>query len=767
MSDEDHVNLPELAAKSELAAKNLQFARDSEDMRHNTRAVSRVGLASVAIALFAALSTFVIFAGYSPIVPTNEVVLSLFLANILIVLWLVGLVAWEVRRLLVARRRGAAAARLHIRIVASFSLIAAVPALAMAIVAIITLDRGLNPAFMQDVRGFIQKTAAVADLYRNEQCLSLMRDSQLTGVDLDRAHSLFDQNRTLLQDYFTSRAHFLNFSQAKIIKADGSEIMDAGTKDEQAIVPEGADFTDTKEDTPLCIAPRGRLTFIVLLKLATYPDAYLYVARKVDPYAVEFPKEAEGIMQIYDAFDAHRRNIQFAFATMFVLLALIILLSAVWLGLSFSNRLVAPIRRLIGATDAVASGNLNVRVPVKASEGDIGHLAETFNKMAIELGLQQSRLIDANALADQRRKFTEAVLSGVPAAVFGVDAQNNVTVLNDAAEVLVNPDHKLGAVIGRSILDLIPELLPVLAEVRSGRNRMRQSQLSLLRKGGEGIFNVRISAETSNDLSQSLVVTLDEITELVTAQRTSAWADVARRIAHEIKNPLTPIQLSAERLKRKYGRVIVEDKDIFDQCTDTIVRQVEDIKRMVDEFSSFARMPKAKPVQEDLLETVRQTLFLMRLGYPAIRFEEHFPAEPLVIAFDRRLISQALTNIIKNAAEGIAAASFPADGQGVIEVRVAQGADGMIQIDISDNGVGFPVENRHRLLEPYMTTRSEGTGLGLPIVAKIFEDHGGGIELRDGLANAVTGKPGARVRLYFPMDVKSADTHAAKPQMNS
>jgi two-component system, NtrC family, nitrogen regulation sensor histidine kinase NtrY len=731
-------------------------------MQPNKRTVSRIGLASVALALISALATFVIFAGYSPIVPTNDVVLSLFLANIIIVLWLIGLVAWEIRKLLRARRRGAAAARLHIRIVTSFSLIAAVPALSMAVVAIITLDRGLNPAFMQDVRGFIQKTTIVADLYRREQCQSLLRDLQLTGVDLDRAHSLFDQDRTLLQDYFTSRARFLGFSQARIVKSDGAEIMDAGTKDDQAIFPEPSDFTDTHEDAPLCIAPQGRLTFVALLKLATYPEAFLYVARRVDPYAVQFPKEAEGITQIYDAFDAHRRNIQIAFATMFVLLALIILLSAVWLGLSFANRLVTPIRRLIGATDEVASGNLNVRVPVKASEGDIGHLAETFNKMTLELRLQQSRLIDANALADQRRKFTEAVLSGVPAAVFGIDGLNQITVVNDAAEFLLKTDKLAGAIIGQSILDLIPELLPFISEARGGRGRLRQSQLTLVRKGREGIFKLRISAETSNDLSQSLVVTLDDITELVTAQRTSAWADVARRIAHEIKNPLTPIQLSAERLKRKYGRVIVEDKDIFDQCTDTIVRQVEDIKRMVDEFSSFARMPKAKPETEDLGETIRQTLFLMRVGHPSIRFEDHTSSQPIIVAFDRRLISQALTNIIKNATEGIAAAEFPSDVQGVIELRVQMGEDGVIQIDVSDNGIGFPVENRHRLLEPYMTTRAEGTGLGLAIVAKIFEDHGGGIELLDGLPNPLTGKPGARVRLYF-----SVEPHGAHAKSNS
>ena len=725
------------------------------------RTVSRLGLASIACALLSALATFIVFAGYSPIAPTDQVVISLFLINIFIVLGLIALVGWEVRKLIQARRRGAAAARLHIRIVSSFSLIAAVPALAMAVVATITLDRGLNPVFMQDVRGFIQKTTEVADLYRREQCQSLIRDMQLTASDIDRAHPIFDENRALFQDFFTSRSKFLGFSLAKIVKPDKSEVLDSGLKDDNARFPEPRDFTDAEEDAPICVAPQGRLTFFALVKLGTYPGAYLYVARQVDRYAVDFPKEAEGINQIYNAFDAHRRNIQIAFATMFILLALIMLLSSVWLGLSFANRLVNPIRRLISATDEVAGGNLDVTVPVRASEGDIGHLAQTFNNMTSELRSQQSRLIDANALADQRRVFAEAVLSGVPAAVFGIDAANNITVCNEAASHLGSAlSAQQVSLIGSPILSVVPELMTLLVEARSARGRMRQAQISLLRKGREGIFNIRIAPESSNDERQNMVVTLDEITDLVTAQRTSAWADVARRIAHEIKNPLTPIQLSAERLKRKYGRVITVDKDIFDQCTDTIVRQVEDIKRMVDEFSSFARMPKAKPEKEDINETVRQTLFLMRIGHPDIKFEDKSEPEPVVVAFDRRLISQALTNIIKNATEGIMAAYTPYAGQGVIVVKLSLTDGGLVSIDISDNGIGFPAENRQRLLEPYMTTRAEGTGLGLAIVAKIFEEHGGGIELLDGLKNEMTGRYGARVRLYFQTESKTLELAA-------
>jgi two-component system nitrogen regulation sensor histidine kinase NtrY len=372
--------------------------------------------------------------------------------------------------------------------------------------------------------------------------------------------------------------------------------------------------------------------------------------------------------------------------------------------------------------------------------------------MTSDLRLQQNRLIAASHLIDERRVFTEAVLSGVPAAVIGIDAKGCLSVLNPSAVKLLETDSV--SAIGRPVEEILPELKPVIAEARAANQRLAQCQIVLARHGRERIFNVRVTTEASEHAEQSLVVTLDDITDLVTAQRTSAWADVARRIAHEIKNPLTPIQLSAERLKRKYGRLITEDRDVFDQCTDTIVRQVDDIKRMVDEFSSFARMPKARPQQDDLGECVRQQVFLMRVGHPEITIVEHLPATPLVARFDRRLLSQALTNVIKNAAEGVAAAAGAAQGMGHIDVTLSASADGKAVIDVIDNGIGFPKEGRQRLLEPYMTTRAEGTGLGLPIVAKILEDHGGSIDLLDAPQGT-----GAHVRLYFPIDQKPDVEH--------
>jgi two-component system nitrogen regulation sensor histidine kinase NtrY len=715
------------------------------------RIVTRVAPFIVALALLSAFATFMVLAGYSPIVPRSSVVLQLFLCNAIIIIVLLGLIGIEGVNLLAARRAGVAGAQLHMRLVGLFSVVAAVPALIIAVVASITLERGLNPAFLQDVRGFLVHTAEAVGSYRETQCETLLREANLTSFDLDRAAPLFSSDRSVFREYFATRVRLLGFATAAILKRDGQivERIDSSTPMRVA-QPEPRDFDDAQQRQPLCLElDRGR-TFVALRPLPSLDGTFLYLARRVGPLAsADLSVLAGNLVALYDAFTDQRIHIEIAFGTMYVLLALIMLLSAIWLGLSFANRLVAPIRRLIHATDLVSSGNLYVQVPVKTRDGDLASLGVTFNKMTSELRFQQNRLIAANAVIDERRMFTEAVLSGVPAAIIGVDSAHNISVLNPSAARLLGfsetegPDHGVGA----PLASVVPELAPMIDQARAGRAKLLSGQLTLTRGGRERIFAVRVTAAASSKPDQGYVVTLDDITDLVSAQRTSAWADVARRIAHEIKNPLTPIQLSAERIKRKYGRLITSDREVFDQCTETIIRQVDDIKRMVDEFSAFARMPKAKLEEDDLGETIRQVLFLMRVGHADITFEERFPETPVRARFDRRLLSRALTNVVKNATEGIAARADLAPGQGRVIVTLQQAPDGLVSIEVIDNGKGFPAENRQRLLEPYMTTRSEGTGLGLPIVAKILEDHGGGIELLD--AMPVTGERGARLRLFF------------------
>ena len=700
----------------------------------------------VSAAFVLALATFLVFAGVTPIIPTATVVLILLAGDGLVVIILIILISMELARLRAARRAARAGARLHSRFVALFSLVAAIPAIVTAIVATVSVEWAINPRFMSDVAAFITESNQATQLYRESQCRALLRDVELTAGDLARSGMLLQADPAQFKQYFSSRAKTLGFNAAALMRNDGTPTIVAQGSDEKLIArPDPSDFQDALNGEALCGFLGAGNVFVGIRPIPGAAGQFLYAARGIDPLAAKVTEDAALVSNMWGRFEAHRHSLELGFATVFVMLALTMLFSAIWLGLAFANRLVRPIRRLIHATDEVASGNLHVQVPTRRSDGDLGHLGDTFNKMTAELLRQQTGLIDANALNDERRAFIEAVLSGVPAGVLGVDNDGIITISNAAAERMLGGDLGL---IGRPLNGIQPSIGSIWEQARSLRLRLLQGQATVLRDGRERVLNVRVTGSPGRD-DRASVITLDDISDLVSAQRTAAWADVARRIAHEIRNPLTPIQLSAERLKRRYGRHIVEGRDIFDQCTDTIIRQVDDIKRMVDEFSSFARTPKARPARDDLTDCIRQAVFLMRVGRPDIIFEEQLPNEPVFADFDRRLVSQALTNVLKNAAEGIDALGEYPSKRMVLTTLSVDGAE-FAEIAVSDNGKGFPREDRHRLFEPYVTTRTEGTGLGLPIVVKIFEDHGGGVDLLDGLKRA-DGGLGAKVLMKLPL----------------
>ncbi len=748
-----------VAKISEVAIQQTKAGVAPVERTDDGRMSGRFGPFAVGGALVLALATFVIFAGFTPIIPTPHVVLMILGGDGLIVVCLLVLIGLELRNLRAARRAARAGARLHNRVVALFSLVAAIPALVTAVVATVSVEWAINPAFMKDVGAFLNESGTLSQVYREAQCRSLLRETEVTAGDLAQAARLLHSDSSLFRNYLTARSHALGFTVSAVIKTDGTvSAVSAGSDPKLIAKPEAADFAAAASRQPVCgLLARGDV-FVAMRPIDGLEDSFFYAARAVDPISDKVAREASGVSAIFANFESHRHNIELGFASVFVMLSLTLLISAVWMGLTFANQLVGPIRRLIRATDEVASGNLYVQVPTRRSEGDLGHLGETFNKMTMELRQQRNRLTAANALNDERRAFIEAVLSGVPAGVLGVDPGGVVTVSNAAADRLLSPGVEVRSLVGRRIEGVFPQLAHILVEARSMKLKSHQGQATLLRQGRERLLNVRVTGDPARG-DQGSVITLDDISDLVTAQRSAAWADVARRIAHEIKNPLTPIQLSAERLKRRYGRLIVEGKDVFDQCTDTIIRQVDDIKRMVDEFSSFARMPKARPIADNLSDCVRQALFLMRIGRPEIAIEDDLPEEPVTAEFDRRLISQALTNVLKNATEGIDARASTQEGGRILVVLRAD-PDGFARISVSDNGKGFPAEDRHKLVEPYVTTRAEGTGLGLPIVMKIFEDHQGGVELFDGLARA-DGGLGAQVLMKLPLQPGPVAANAA------
>src|SRR6185437_8606603 len=505
------------------------------------------------------------------------------------------------------------------------------------------LDRGLDRLFSTRTRAAIENSLIVAEAYLRDHAEIVRSDIIVMAIDLARSKSVLEQDRERLRQYLTFQASVRGLAAAIVIDKDLNVIARADVKTNQtfAMPPRDALPKISDSDPQIVLLPDTNYVAAVM-KLKDYDNEYLYVTRLLDPNVVPQLQATRESVTEYAAIEARRLGVQVAFALMYTVIALTVLLSAVWIGLNFANRLVAPIRRLIGAANVVSTGNLHVRVPVHRSEGDLAQLGETFNRMTQELRTQRDDIMRAHDLIDSRRRFTEAVLAGASAGVIGVDGNGCVSILNRSAEKLIGRSEP--EALGRSLTEVFPELADFMAAARSGART--QDQITISRNGRERNLSVRITSEQSGEFSHGYVVTLDDITELVAAQRTSAWADVARRIAHEIKNPLTPIQLSAERLRRKYGKMIVEDRGVFEQCTDTIVRQVDDIRRMVDEFSRFARMPKPVITAENVADVVREAVFLMRVGHADIDMEVGIAEDPMPAQFDRRLLSQALTNLI-------------------------------------------------------------------------------------------------------------------------
>jgi two-component system nitrogen regulation sensor histidine kinase NtrY len=708
---------------------------------------SRLGAVILVLALLSTLTTFLVLAGLTPLQPTHYVVVTTLCINVAFGILLLGIIVWQARVLFLARHRRRAGARLHKQVILLFGIIAVTPAILLAIVAVVTLDRGLDQWFSTRARTIVDNALVVSRAYLEEQFRTIRAETLAMASDINRARPLYDSERDRFRDLVTVQSTIRGMQATYILKRDLTVVERATNDGGRAMqMPPPNAFAQATDKEPAILSPNSMNLIGAVFKLQGYDDLWLFVVRAVDPRATHYLRMTEAAAAEYIALDRRRFGVQVAFGLMYLVIGLTLLLAAIWIGLAFANRLVSPISRLIGAADQVAAGNLYVQVPHGKGEGDLGGLAETFNRMTAQLRTQRNALLEASEQIDERRRFTEAVLSGVTAGVIGLTGDGRITLVNRTASQLLGTTEE--EMLHRPMLDLAPELGALIEEAMLGRSRLVQSTVTFARAGRERTVNVRVTREQSVAPEHGFVVTLDDITDLVSAQRTSAWADVARRIAHEIKNPLTPIQLSAERIRRKYGKHITEDREVFDQCTDTIIRQVDDIKRMVDEFSSFARMPKPVIEPHTVSEAVKQAVMMMRVGNPEVTIDLTVPEEPVIARFDDRLLSQAVTNIVKNAAESIAAVSEEQRGEGRIVVEVRAEASRIV-IAVTDNGMGLPAENRSRLLEPYMTTREKGTGLGLAIVTKILEEHGGGIELSDAPAVSLGGR-GARVTLWFP-----------------
>ncbi len=714
----------------------------------DNRLIRTIGFVVVFISVVVASGSFLIMSGATQIDPSPDVWTWIWIANAVLILLVIALVLTEVAMLVQARLRKQVGARLQMRIVGLIAAVAAAPAFIVAVVATIALNQGLDQWFSERTRSMVESSRLVARSYMLEHAQVLRGDIIWIAEELEAARDTYMTDPGRFQRVLTALATTRSLPLTSLVNSTGETVLRAQINVQGALprIPEGV-LASTIEGTPTQISPGATNLVGAVVKLRGYTDLYLFVARPVDPEVLEYVRLTDENITEYRLYDSNRLVFQITFTLMYVGVAFVFLLAALWLGIALANGLVDPIRNLMIASNRVSSGDLDVQLPVPGRRGDLHDLAVRFNKMTQQLRSQRAALVAASRTNEQRRQFTEAVVEGVSAGIIGLDAFGRITLVNSRACAALGQDEL--DLMDRELAEVVPALAPVMERAQSARRGRVQDQIQLSTGFDRRTYQVRLTREGTMTESKGFVITLDDITELVAAQRNSAWADVARRIAHEIKNPLTPIQLSAERLRRRYANKLVDDFDVFDKCISTIVRQVGDIGRMVDEFSSFARMPTAAIARADLSDTIRQAVFLESVRLPEVAIRAELPDKPLQAAFDTRLISQALTNLIKNSVESIESIGVSEIDEPEVIVSAEQIGDEIV-VTVSDNGKGWPDENRHQLLEPYMTTREKGTGLGLAIVAKIIEQHGGRIDLRDAKADR-NGRVGACFAFTLPL----------------
>ncbi len=707
-----------------------------------------LGVAAVALAF----GTFIVLSD-EQLGSDRNVIFWLIAVDLLFLLPLGLLVARRIVQLWVERRRGLAGSKLQVRLLLLFGGLAAAPAIIVAGFSWLFLSLGLENWFSQRVRAALDESQAVAEAYLEEHRNTIRSDVIAMASDISREAPNLIADPYAFGNYFAAQTALRNLSEAVMFTDQGQVMARAGMTlsleigglplwaVERArrgeVVPIGRDPFDAE--------PQNDDRVRVLIFLERFGNVYLLVGRFVDERAVSHVERHREAIASYANLGQRLFGLQVTFAMIFSLVTLLLVLAAVWVGLLVGNRLLQPIAALITAAERIRSGDLAVRVAEEGNDDELATLSRAFNRMTSQLEAQRGALVAANRALDDRRRFTESVLSGVSAGVIGLDAAGRINLPNRSASTLLSDD--LEARIGQPFDDAVPEMKKLLDAARASPERVVRDEVVLERGGRRRRLIVRVAPERVQEGTTGFVVTFDDITELEQAQRQAAWADVARRIAHEIKNPLTPIQLSAERLKRKYLAEIRSDPETFRICTETIVRQVGDIGRMVDEFSSFARMPAPVMREESLNDLVHQAVFLHRNARSHIAFATELPPRPIKAMVDARLVGQALTNLLQNAVDAIEGREAAADGAplpaGQIEVTLARDG-GRAFVIVADNGRGLPKENRERLTEPYVTTRAKGTGLGLAIVKKIMEDHGGALILED------RPEGGARVSLALP-----------------
>ena len=657
------------------------------------------------------------------------------LLDLVYVLVLAALVLARVARMIADRRAQSAGSRLHLRLTGVFVGIALLPTVLVAVFAGLTINVGLEGWFSDRVRNVVGSSLAAAEAYETEQRQDLVDDALGLAGYLTAARKL----QPLLQD--GELRQLLTQGQAQIQRGlrEAFIVNGAGElrlRGERSYLfdfekPSPQDMEAAATGAPVVIEEWANNEFRALVQLEGFPDHYLYVSRVVDGSILQLLDETQETVGLYEQLEDDRGRILFQFGLLYLAFAVILLLASIWVGLWFAERLARPIGRLAGAAQQVGSGDLTVRVQEDEGDDEIAMLGRVFNQMTHQLKGQRDALLESSAQTEERRRLFDSVLSSVTAGVIGLDPKGRVEFMNRSALRLL--DMEEGDDHHRRLAKAVPEFAGLLEQLRTEGRANAQAEIRMTRRGQLETLLVRMAARRSAEGGlEGYVVAFDDVSKLVTAQRMAAWGDVARRIAHEIKNPLTPIQLSAERIDRKFGRKLEgEDAASLENMTGVIVRQTGDLRRIVDEFSRFARMPEPERTAADITQLLRDAVTLQEQVLGSTLTAD-LPEDPVIMSLDPTMIGQALTNLIKNAGEAIESLSEKGTEDGYRgEVRVEMDvSDGAVDIRIMDNGIGLPAD-RARLFEPYVTTREKGTGLGLPIVKKIIEEHGGTLDLVD------------------------------------
>jgi two-component system nitrogen regulation sensor histidine kinase NtrY len=662
--------------------------------------------------------------GFSP-----QMVTLLLVANLLPLLALLLLIARRVAILIANRRAGRAGAQLHVRLVALFAALAAAPTILVVVFASLLFQFGVQFWFSDRAKTVLDNADRVAQAYVEENKSRILEDIRAMGGDLSTYYTDFGIGSQAFREGLAFQVAARNLSEAAVFRPGprGPVILVAESLDQPPLAARMGpiDLSQIRPGDALVVASaRDRVEAVV--RLATNQPLYVYTSRKVEPRVLEQVARTQTALSDYNALTERSRALQWRFNLILLVVSLLVVAAAVWFAILLASKIVEPIGALAEAAERVGEGDLDARVNPQGTGDEIGALARSFNKMTAQLKAQQQALITANTQSDQRRRLIEAVLSGVSAGVLSIDSTGVIRLANASAEALLDCGPQ--GLVSRSLAEAVPEFTTLLETARN--EGIAAAEISRQRPHGRTgadhqTLAVRLTADAGQGRS-NYILTFDDISQQLSDQRRAAWSDVARRVAHEIKNPLTPIVLSAERLKKRFGPEIDKGRETFDELTETIIRQVGDLRRMVDEFSAFARMPSPTFHLESLPEIARQAVFLAEVATPNVRFR--IEADEAIAPFvcDRRQIGQAFTNLLKNAVEAIASCEESAAAE--IGVRLYQ-REGLLLVDITDTGCGVPPELRTRLFEPYVTTRQRGTGLGLAIVKRIVEDHAGRLDI--------------------------------------